>query len=72
MGNYFGALRPFVQMYEEFDSHLMVVDYHALTTVRDPEALRQNTIDIVKDYVAAGVDHQKAILFKQSDVKEHT
>ena len=72
LGNYFGALRPFVQMYEEFDSHLMVVDYHALTTVRDPEALRQNTIDIVKDYVAAGVDPQKAILFKQSDVKEHT
>ena len=72
IGNYFGALKPFVDMYEEFDSHLMVVDYHALTTLRDPEALRQNTLDIVKDYLAAGVDPEKAIIFKQSDVSEHT
>ncbi|MEX0917550.1 MAG: tryptophan--tRNA ligase [Candidatus Paceibacterota bacterium] len=72
LGNYFGALRPFVDMYENYDSHLMVVDYHALTTLRDPDALRQNTIDIVKDYVAAGVDPEKVILFKQSDVLEHT
>ena len=72
LGNYFGALRPFVEMYEDFDSHLMVADYHALTTVRDPDTLRQNTIDIVKDYIAAGIDPKKAILFKQSDVREHT
>lgn len=71
LGNYFGALRPFVDMYEDFDSHLMVVDYHALTTLREPEALKDNTINIVKDYVAAGVDPEKAILFKQSDVPEH-
>ncbi len=72
IGNYFGALKPFRDMYEEYDSHLMVVDYHALTTVRDPESLRQNTINAVKDYLAAGVDPEKMILFKQSDVKEHT
>lgn len=72
IGNYFGALKPFVDLYQEYDSHLMVVDYHALTTMRDPEALRQNTIDVVKDYLAAGVDPEKAIIFKQSDVTEHT
>lgn len=72
IGNYFGALKPFKDMYDEFDSHLMVVDYHALTTVRDPEVLRQNTINAVKDYLAAGIDPDKMILFKQSDVKEHT
>lgn len=72
IGNYFGALKPFVDMYEDFDSHLCVVDYHALTTLRDPEALRKNTLEIVKDYVAAGVDPEKAIIFKQSDVQEHT
>lgn len=72
LGNYFGALRPFVDMYTEYDSHLMVVDYHALTTVREPETLRQNTIDVVKDYLAAGVDPDQMILFKQSDVPEHT
>lgn len=72
LGNYFGALRPFVDLYEEYDSHLMVVDYHALTTVRDKETLHRNTLDIVKDYLAAGVDPEKVILFKQSDVPEHT
>lgn len=71
LGNYFGALKPFVEMYEAFDSHLMVVDYHALTTVREPAVLTQNTIDVVKDYLAAGVDPAKVILFKQSDVPEH-
>lgn len=72
IGNYFGALKPFVDMYEEYDSHLCVVDYHALTTVRDPEVLRMNTIEVVKDYLAAGVDPEKAIVFKQSDVSAHT
>lgn len=72
IGNYFGALKPFVDMYEDYDSHLMVVDYHALTTSRDPEALRTNIYSIVKDYVAAGVNPEKAILFKQSDVLQHT
>ena len=72
IGNYFGALKPFIGMYEEYDSHLMVVDYHALTTVRDAEVLRENIYSIVKDYVAAGVDPEKVILFKQSDVSAHT
>lgn len=72
IGNYFGALKPFVEMYEEYDSHLMVVDYHALTSIKEPEVLRQNIINVVKDYIAAGVDPEKAVLFQQSDVKEHT
>jgi tryptophanyl-tRNA synthetase len=72
LGNYFGALKPFVDLYADYDSHLMVVDYHALTTIKDPAILRRNTIDVVKDYLAAGVDPGKAILFKQSDVPEHT
>lgn len=71
IGNYFGALKPFLDTYTQYDSMLMVVDYHALTTIRDPEALRQNTIDIVKDYLAVGLDPEQAILFKQSDVPEH-
>ncbi len=72
IGNYFGALKPFHDMYREYDSHLMVVDLHALTTVRDASVLRQNIIDVVKDYVAVGVDPKEAIIFKQSDVPEHT
>lgn len=72
LGNYFGALKPFADLYGDYDSHLMVVDYHALTTIRDAATLRQNTIDVVKDYLAAGIDPNKAVLFKQSDVPEHT
>jgi tryptophanyl-tRNA synthetase len=71
IGNYFGALKPFKDLYEEYDSHLMVVDLHALTTVRDGALLRQNIIDVIKDYIAIGIDPKKAIIFKQSDVPEH-
>ncbi len=71
IGNYFGALRPTAALIKHYDSMLMVADYHALTTLKDPAALRQNIIDIVKDYLAVGVDPQEAIIFKQSDVPEH-
>ena len=72
IGNYFGALKPFVELQQEYDSLLMVADYHALTSLRDPAALRQNIINVVKDYIAAGVDPTRTIIFKQSDVLEHT
>lgn len=72
IGNYFGALKPFVDQYEEYESFLMVVDYHALTSLKDPEVLNENIIDIVKSYLAVGVDPEKVVLFKQSDVSEHT
>ncbi len=72
IGNYFGALKPFVEVYKDYDSHIMVADLHALTSLRDPQVLRQNIIDVVKDYVAVGVNPDEAILFKQSDVPEHT
>ena len=72
IGNYFGALKPFADMCDYYESHLMVADLHALTTVRDPKVLRQNTIDVVKDYVAVGIDPTRATIFKQSDIPEHT
>lgn len=72
IGNYFGALKPFVDLYRDYQSYLMVVDYHALTSLRDPEALRRNTIEVVKDYIAVGVDPEQAVIFKQSDVPAHT
>jgi tryptophanyl-tRNA synthetase len=71
IGNYFGALKPFVDMYEEYDSVLMVADLHALTSLKDPQALRKNIYDVVKDYLAAGVDPEKAILFRQADNPHH-
>ena len=71
IGNYFGALKPFVDMYEDYESFLMIADYHALTSVRDPKVMHQNTINVVKDYLAAGVDPQKAVIFRQSDNQDH-
>ena len=72
IGNYLGALKPFVESYGEFESMLMVADYHALTSVRNPALLKENIIDAVADYVAAGVNPSQAVIFKQSDVPEHT
>lgn len=72
IGNYFGALKPFADMYADYESFLMVVDYHALTTIRDPQALHENTLRVVADYLAAGIDPEKALFFKQSDVPAHT
>jgi len=72
IGNYFGALKPFVDIYQEYDSYLMVADYHALTSLRDPQQLRKNIINVVKDYLAVGVDPQKAVIFRQSENQDHT
>lgn len=72
IGNYFGALKPFLDSYEQYESFLMVADYHALTSTRDSAKLRENIYEIVRDYMAAGLDPEKAILFQQSQVQEHT
>lgn len=72
IGNYFGALKPMVELFKDHTGYLMVADYHALTSVKSGAELRQNTIELAKDFVAAGVDLQNATLFKQSDVPEHT
>lgn len=72
IGNYFGALKPFLDIYEDYESYLMVADYHALTSLRDPEALRANILNVVRDYLAVGVDPEKAVIFCQSDNQDHT
>jgi tryptophanyl-tRNA synthetase len=72
IGNYLGALKPFAETYSDYESYLMVVDYHALTSLKNPSELRQNIIDVVRDYLAVGVDPQKATIFQQSQVQEHT
>ena len=71
IGNYFGALKPFADIYEEYESFIMVADYHALTTLREPEQLNQNIFNVVRDYLAIGVDPSKATIFRQSDNQDH-
>jgi tryptophanyl-tRNA synthetase len=72
IGNYFGALKPFADLYAKHESFLMVADYHSLTSLKDAAAVRANTMEVVRAYLAAGVDPNKAVLFKQSDIPEHT
>jgi tryptophanyl-tRNA synthetase len=71
IGNYFGALRPFLDIYQDYESFLMVADYHALTSVRDPEVMRHNILSVVRDYLAVGIDPKKAVIFRQSDNQDH-
>ena len=72
LGNYFGALEPFKKEYENYESFLIVADYHALTSLRDPEFIRKNALNAVRAYLAIGVDPKKVVIFKQSEVSEHT
>lgn len=71
IGNYFGALKPFVDVYRDYESTIMVADLHALTTIHNAPEMREHIINIVKDYIAVGVNPKDAVLFKQSDVTEH-
>lgn len=72
IGNYFGALAPFKEQYGKFSSFLMVADYHSLTSLKDPSILRQNTLNVVRDYIGAGIDPEQVVMFKQSEVPAHT
>ena len=72
LGNYFGMILPAVALQTQGQAFYFVADLHALTTVRDPEALRQYTREVALDLVAAGLDPGRTVLFRQSDVPEVT
>jgi tryptophanyl-tRNA synthetase len=72
LGNYFGAMRQFVELSPKFDCMFMVADYHTINYLRDPQELRDNIIDIAAAFVAIGISPGQATIFKQSDVPEHT
>ncbi len=72
LGNYLGAIKQWVKLQDEYEAMFCVVDLHAITVPQDPAALRQKSLEVVKMYLAAGVDPEKCILFVQSQVKEHS
>src|SRR6266852_4905875 len=72
LGNYFGAIKQHIALQNEALCFYFIADYHALTTIRDPQALRQNVRDVALDYLALGLDADKAIFYRQSDVPEVT
>ena len=71
-GNYFGAIRQYIALQDNEQSFYFIADLHALTTVREPDALRGFTRDAALDLLALGLDPNKATLFRQSDVPEVT
>lgn len=71
-GNYFGAIQQYIALQGNEQSFYFIADLHALTTIRDPDKLLQNTADAALDLLALGLDPKKATLFRQSDVPEVT
>lgn len=70
IGNYFGAIKQFVDMQDEYDAYLFIADLHAITTVQDKDKLSKSILDVTMDYLACGLDPAKVCLFKQSDIGE--
>jgi tryptophanyl-tRNA synthetase len=72
LGNYLGAISQWIAMQEKYNCIFCVVDYHAITVPQDPKILKEKIIEIAKIYIASGINPKKAIIFQQSDIKEHT
>lgn len=72
VGNYFGMMKPALELQEQGEAFLFIADYHALTTVRDPKLLREATVDVALDFLACGLDPQKTAFYRQSDLPEVT
>ena len=72
IGNYFGMMRPAIALQAEGEAFYFIADYHALTSVRDPKALRENIRRVALDFLACGLDPERAALFRQSDVPQVT
>ena len=71
IGNYLGALRNWVALQDEYESFYCIVNLHAITLPQNPAELRQETLDLARIYLAAGIDAEKSTVFIQSDVPEH-
>jgi tryptophanyl-tRNA synthetase len=72
IGNYFGMMKPAVALQAEGEALYFIADYHALTSVRDPDVLRENSRRVALDFLACGLDPNRATLFRHSDVPQVT
>ncbi|HHU13772.1 MAG: tryptophan--tRNA ligase [Kiritimatiellae bacterium] len=70
LGNYFGMMRPALQLQEQGEAYLFIANYHALTSLHDREQLMQGTWDVALDFLACGLDPERTVFFRQSDVPE--
>ncbi|MEO8398462.1 MAG: tryptophan--tRNA ligase [Ignavibacteriaceae bacterium] len=72
IGHYVGALENWVKLQDEYQNFHLIADYHVLTTDLNTDNIYQNSIDMLIDWLSAGLDHEKSPIFRQSKIKEHT
>src|SRR5580698_10374124 len=72
LGNYFGMMRPAIELQDKGEALYFIADYHSMTSLFDADERRKNTLDVALDFLACGLDPKKSIFFKQSDVPEVT
>ncbi|MCF7818573.1 MAG: tryptophan--tRNA ligase [Kiritimatiellales bacterium] len=70
IGNYFGMMKPAIELQRQGEAYLFIANYHAMTTVQDAAALRTMTLDVALDFLACGIDPAKTAFYRQSDVPE--
>ena len=70
IGNYFGMMKPAIELQEQGEAYLFIANYHAMTTVQDAAALREMTMEVALDFLACGIDPEKTAFYRQSDVPE--
>ncbi len=70
IGNYFGAIKQYVELQERHEGFYFIANYHALTTIRDRDTMRDNTLDLATDLLALGLDPRRSVIFVQSDVPQ--
>jgi tryptophanyl-tRNA synthetase len=72
IGNYFGMMKPAIELQEKGDAYLFIADYHSLTTLPDAQELRTRVLEVAVDFLACGIDTEKTVFFRQSDVHQVT
>jgi tryptophanyl-tRNA synthetase len=72
LGNYFGMMRPAIELQEQGEAFYFIANYHSMTSLFDAEERRKNSLDVALDFLACGLDPKRSVFFKQSDVPEHT
>ena len=70
LGNYFGMMRPAIELQDKGEAYYFIADYHSMTSLTDAAQRRQNTLDVALDFLACGLDPKKSVFWKQSDVPE--
>ncbi|MSR87753.1 MAG: tryptophan--tRNA ligase [Candidatus Zambryskibacteria bacterium] len=72
VGNYFGAMKQFVELQHDYETYIFIADLHALTTMQNRQELEESTVGVLLDYMAIGLDPKNVTIFKQSDIPQVT